>query len=215
MEKLVFFDLETTGLDLVKDDVIQIAAVAVTYYPFKEKMERASFDFEELDRFEVKIAPTPQGLENLWEGSNYSPEVWAAEQVPAGLAWRRFFAFLRRHSTVERTSKGKGTIYRVAQLAGHNVDKFDKQLVWREGRHHDLYVPASGNCWDTVQLAITARVLGFPEVVELPDLRLGTLAAAAGYPLGDDAHEALADVRATVAVARWLVLLHKKWMWAV
>jgi len=188
--EMVFFDLETTGLDHARDHVTQIAAAAVDLNTW-----------EVLSDFEVKLEVPPAATRDLFEGSNYDADVWEREAVNPVLGWKRFCGYLKRHATAQRISKA-GNPYKVAQLAGHNAATFDKLFVWEAGNRWSFFVPADPRVWDTVQLALTAQVM---ELLDVPNLRLETLAKEAGAPLGDDAHDALADVRATVEVAKWLL----------
>lgn len=190
---VVFFDLETSGLDEDRHDIIQIAAVAI------------GPDWEELEAFEEKLAfdrdaADPEALEL----NCYNAEQWDAEERPAVEALRSFSSFLRRHLSVQLTSR-RGQPYRVAKLAGHNVATFDFPRLRAAFRRHALFLPAAFMTLDTLQLASWWQVVLLSSGVRPPpNLKLSTLAAYFGHPI-DGAHDALADVRASARVARQLL----------
>ena len=189
---IVFFDLETTGLNYKEGRVIQIAAAATTGFP----------QLEVVDHFEAKLVVDPKYLRKLWKGSNYDTQIWEDEALSPHEAWVSFFEFTKPYRTVSRKNYYGGWA-KVAQLAGHNAATFDRNWLWHEAKDiHKLTPPVSGNVFDTMQLALFVQMLGR---IDVPNIQLGTLAEAAGCPLGADAHDALADINATVQVTRWLL----------
>ena len=99
-------------------------------------------------------------------------------------------------------------------VAGYNNLRFDDEFI-RHGLYRNLMDPyarewKNGNSrWDLMDLVRAAGALR-PEGIEwptddegLPTYRLSAIAAANGLP-HDQAHDALSDVQATVAVARLL-----------
>lgn len=193
--------------------IIQIAAIAV---------DAATLD--PIEEFEVKLffreeLATPEALEL----NSYIPATWTdeAETYPCGL--EKFCGFLGRHKTVEMISKA-GNPYRVAQLAGHNAASFDLEFVLRSCEDprwqryalpgdaprtelvKSIFFPGSFSVLDTLSLArwwnrslpTDGCDKGRPD-----NLKLGTLAERLRIEL--DAHDALDDVRATVAVAKHLL----------
>ena len=90
----------------------------------------------------------------------------------------------------------------VAELAGHNVASFDVPFLRRYFELCSLFYPASFIPLDTLQLARWWKEV---HGIEIENLKLGTLASFFGIELGADAHDALADVRANVEVARRMV----------
>jgi DNA polymerase III epsilon subunit-like protein len=187
----VFFDLETGGTE---DDHpnIQIAAVAVR-------------DWNEVDSFEVKI----DFDENLCDPkalkvNGYKPEDWKNAVLPDEAA-RRFDAFCTKHADLTLISARTGKPYTVARLAGHNVTSFD---VPRTRRMMDAAgVRFWKACWwyplDTYQRAIwyfTESLYTMP-----PNFQMQTLAKFLGLPAQGAEHEALADARLCVQLARHLM----------
>jgi len=186
--RLVFFDLETGGLEL-HHPIIQIAAVATTP------------DGDELSSFEAKLQfdIAQADAESLTKNS-YSAEAWASRAVPPSVALSSFTQFLRPFTDIPMVSRRNGRPYRVAQLIGHNAAEFDSPRLQHAFKSNDIFLNASWSVLDTVQ---RARFF-FHEHPELPrpaSYSLGDLCAALDVPLVD-AHDALADVRATAGIYR-------------
>ncbi len=185
---LVVFDLETGGLETHRP-IIQIAAIAV------------DADFNELEVFEVKVRfdeakACPDALRKI----HYRRAEWKRSAVaPKKAAWA-FARFLRRYATVEIYRRDL-SIFRVAQLAAHN-SQFDGPFLTEWFSRLDIFLPASYRVFCTLQRAYWL----FHDSPHLPppdDFRLGTLCEYFDVPLNpSDAHEALADVRATVALLK-------------
>ena len=191
--------------------VIQIAAIAVD-----------AATLEPIEEFEVKLffrekLAAPEALE-----LNYSPAAWTDEAETYLCGLEKFSGFLGRHKTVEMTSK-KGSAYRVAQLAGHNAASFDLEFILRSFEDpqwqryalpgdppriepvRGIFFPGSFSVLDTLSLARwwnRSLPMGSCDRGRPDNLKLETLAEWFGIEL--DAHDALSDVRATVAVAKHL-----------
>lgn len=185
---IVFFDLETGGL-AESAAIIQIGAVAAV-------------GFEEVDAFEVKIdfdesVAEPQALAL----NSYNADVWKAEAVPLKDGLESFSSFLRKYDSLPRVSKA-GRPYRVARLAGHNAASFDAPRLVRAYSLAGLFMPA--DCFrplDTLQLALW-HFSGCG--VEPANYKLETLAEWFGHTIGN-AHDALDDARASLAIARAII----------
>lgn len=202
MSKMVFFDLETGGLDPKSHPIIQFAACATEDWEIVDELE-IKIDFKEGDC-------TPDALKM----NSYNPLTWAEEAIRPGLAVSRVSGFFRKHAhlTIPKKS-GKGDWY-ACQLAGHNAQKFDRRFlaelpfddrdfIAEMFKHHDRFCVGSLSVWDTFQLAITYRMVraqrnDYPDGPPR-DLKLVTLAEFFGIKL--EAHDALADVRANVEIA--------------
>jgi len=139
--RVVYFDLETAGLDPAHAD-IQLAAVATE-------------DFVEVDSFEAKIvfdlkAADPEALKI----NSYDEAVWRKEARPERDVVKRFASFLSQHATIEKMSKKTGNPYRVAWLAGHNIASFDVPRLSAMFKRHDRFLGAEiFRPLDTMQLA--------------------------------------------------------------
>jgi exonuclease len=184
----VYFDLETGG---VKDEHpdIQLAAVAVDEDTWNELLS-----------FEAKIAfdatkADPEALAL----NHYSAEAWVGSQPPGQVAFR-FAGFLERFRSLTMISKRTGKPYSVAKLIGHNAASFDGPRLRRMFDRCSLFLPADPRVRDTCQRALWY----FDERGEVPaDFKLGTLCEHFGIST-EGAHDALTDVRLTIALARAL-----------
>lgn len=190
-ERLVFVDLETGGL-LPWRPIIQIAAIAV------------SSSLRELEVFESKIMFQKRFVDpKALRKNSYSPERWKREARPAGEVAKAFAEFLRRHATIEVAGSGRGS-YRLAQLVAHNAN-FDGPFLLAWFDRMGQFFPGHFRMLCTVQRAVWL----FHEDKSLTpptDFKLGTLCEYFGVPLRpEDAHDALADVRATVDLYRAMV----------
>ena len=188
---VVYFDLETGGVEDYRPD-IQIAAVAVDNETWRE-----------IAAIEMKIAfESDQADPEALAINHYDAAVWRAEALPLLTVIERFSRFLDRFKVLPRVSKRTGRPYRVAQLAGHNAATFDaprlKSMYTRAGQ----FLAADPRVLDTLQLAMWwfhNQHLPEPE-----NYKLGPLCERFGIPVGEEAHDALADVRMTVKLARAL-----------
>jgi len=188
-QRIVYFDLETGGLDPKHPD-IQLAAVATE-------------DMVEVDFFEAKIlfdeaAADPAALKI----NSYDAATWQKEAKPERAVVDAFSSFLRKHATVELISKRTGKPYKVARLAGHNVLSFDAPRLSAMFKRHDMFLAAdSYRPLDTMQLALwSATALG----TEPENYKLSTLCHTFGIDTAG-AHDALADVRMCVTLTRALL----------
>lgn len=183
--------------------VIQVAAIACE-----------ADTWEPLETFEVKLGfrrelATGEALEI----NSFDHDLWIEESVRCFDGLEMFRAFLDRHKTVELISK-KGNPYNVAQLCGHNAASFDLDFILRSFQDPEwqkyalpgdaprkepvkgIFFPGSFQVIDTLHLA--RWVLAG----QVEDFKLGTLAEH--FKIPTPTHDALADVRVTVEVARML-----------
>jgi DNA polymerase III epsilon subunit-like protein len=188
--KLVFFDLETTGLNPRLHEVMQIAAVAVD--------ER----LQVVDEFEVKVRITgrriPKGVLRL---TRYDPEVWQREAISPKYAALRLARFLRAHST--RASMGARASGRVTQLVAHNAT-FDGHFLEIWSRRLGVHMPVTFRALCTIQRAEWY----FAESGQQRPSSMTLLALCEYFGVRfakADAHEALGDARATVGLYAALV----------
>lgn len=191
MKKVVFFDLETSGLDANKHDVIQFAGVALD-------------EWQEVGAMELKIRfPREHASEEALAVNHFDAAVWAREALNPLHAAQRISKFFSTHADVEKISKRSGRPYWIARVAGHNAASFDGPFLNAFFRRTGVFLPAATyEALDTMHLA---RWVTYSRGIELKDHRLGTLYEAfCGAPLAD-AHDALTDVRATARLARELL----------
>jgi len=182
---IVFFDFETGGVHENRPN-IQLAAIAV------------DCKWNELATFEQKIqfdesAADPEALRI----NHYDPEVWKRDAKPSSQVAASFATFLKPYCCVEKISK-RGTPYYVARLAGHNAASFDGPRLRRMFEECGMFLPAEMFIRDTLQRALWWF---YERGSEPKNLRLTGLAEHFGIP-ADGAHDALADVRLSIAITR-------------
>lgn len=197
--RIVFFDLETGGLEPGVHPIIEFAAIAVSIEGGEWKIAG------ELDMklaFDESVC-SPQALEINGFYANRS--AWDAA-IPEKIAMNAIAGFFREHATVPMTSKG-GRSYKIARLAGHNIASFDVKFLQAWFRSWKEFLPAHYVVLDTMHLA--AWKLGHLVGVNggIPDLKLGTLGQYLKIERQGDAHTALSDVRVNVDVAAALCRL--------
>ena len=189
---LIFFDFESGGL-LPHQPEIQLAAIAV------------SSDWKELESGEWKIQfdeakADPEALKL----NHYDRKAWADYAVPETKAVQEFGQFLKRHASIQLISKRTGNPYSVARLAGHNAVTFDGPRLKAMFERQKAFLPAHPIVMDTLQFALwESRRRG----MEPKSFKLGDLCEALAIPFGADAHDALYDVRASIALAKGLMTM--------
>jgi len=186
--RTVYFDLETGGLEPGRFPIIQFAAVVVN-----EK-------WEELESLEMKVAFRVSECDpGALAVNGYTEEAWASAESEAA-AMGKIDALMRRYADVEKVS-AKGKPWSVARVAAHNA-RFDcDHLVAWFKRHGRFLVAGTYEPLDTLALARWYSSNHFNPPV---NHKLETLVEWLGLP-AFQAHDALADVRATVAVAKTIM----------
>ena len=106
--------------------------------------------------------------------------------------------FLRCFADVELI----GQPYRVAQLAGHNAATFDGPFLTGWYKQVDEFLPASRTVLCTLHRALWYFQEN-PQAERPENMKLGTLAQHFGIQ-HEGAHDAMADVRATVELYKAL-----------
>jgi DNA polymerase III epsilon subunit-like protein len=185
--RIVFFDFETAGLE-PEHASIQLAAVATE-------------GLVEVDAFEAKIqfdegAADPDALAK----NHYDARVWRDQAKPEPVVARAFRNFLDKHATIEKTSKRTGNVYHLAWLAGHNIVSFDIPRLVALFRHVPFLAGDTFRPLDTLHLAHWhASVTG------ARDGSFGLTECCERFGIDvTGAHDALADVRLCVKLARRL-----------
>jgi DNA polymerase III epsilon subunit-like protein len=190
-QRLVFFDLETGGIDPKRHPIIQVAAIAVD-----EQLEI-------LEAFEAKIVfNTRQAKARSLRKNQYHPGVWAKDAREPNSVAHELSEFLRRHATVTALS-AQGKSYNVAQLVAHNA-AFDGPFLTEWYDRLNLYLPARRLVLCTMQLAMWQ----FISAAKPPpaNYQLATLCNHFGVRFhAAAAHDALGDVTATVQLFKAIV----------
>lgn len=189
--KIVFFDLETAGLDHRRHPIIQIAAIAV------------GPALASLESFEVKVRfDSAKANRNSLRKNHYSRGTWANEAVEPLYAARRFARFLRRHATAPVLASDGRKRY-LAQLAAHNA-AFDGPFLQAWFAKLGVFLPARRQVLCTMQRSLW-HFSERPVSQQPRDYKLATLCQHFGVPFhAAAAHEALADVTATLELYRRL-----------
>lgn len=194
--RLVFFDLETGGLDPKRHPIIQLAAVAVDE------------NLQPLEAFEAKINFNARHAKaQSLRKNHYHPGVWANEGRDAKHAAKDFAEFLKRHASIPALS-AQGKPYQVAQLVAHNA-AFDAPFLTAWYDKLNLYLPARRLVLCTMQLGMWH----FLSSDQSPpaNYQLATLCRHLGVPFqAAAAHDALGDVSATVQLFRALALRNRQ-----
>lgn len=194
-QEIVFFDVETGGLDPAVHPIIQIAAVAV------------ADDFRELDTLEIKIVfDSATADPSALAANNYDQALWEREAIPGAVALGEVGRFLRAHATYEKTS-ARGKPYSVARLGAHNA-RFDCDFLAAWFKKADQFCPAA--IYEPLCTLNLARWCLLFDPSPPTDHKLESLCEWLGIRHAH-AHDALADVRATVDVAQALVARCDLW----
>jgi len=188
---LVFVDIESGGLRTYRP-IIQIAAIAV------------DCALRELEVFEEKIQfDEGQATARTLRRRHYDRAVWKRDARRAPDVAAEFSGFLARHATVGVRGAG-GKPFAVAQLVAHNAE-FDGPFLRAWFERQQLFFPGSYRVLCTMHRAMWL----FHELPSLPppnDFKLGTLCRYFSVPWHPrKAHDALADVRATVGLSRKMI----------
>lgn len=187
--RTVYFDLETAGLEETRP-IIQLAAVAVD-----------ESTWQELAAFEAKLtfdaaAADPEALRI----NHYDPALWAEVGMSPARAAAKFSDFIRPYRDLEMISKRTGQPYTVARLAGHNASTFDGPRLRRLFEQQGLFLGADPRVRCTLQRA----TWWFDERgMKPPSYKLEALCRYFEIQI-EQTHDALADVRLTVQLARAL-----------
>jgi hypothetical protein len=158
-------------------------------------------DWKEKAFFEAKIQFDPKDADpQALSMNHYDPEVWKTDAQPKRVVVDRFGAWLRPWACLQKTSQ-RGNQYFVARLAGHNVKAFDCPRLQQMFKECDQFLAADAFFpLDTLHRALwyfAESAKGQPANFKLPTL-------CEHFGILTESHEALADVRACVELAKQL-----------
>ena len=187
----VFYDTETTGKETFFDQILQFAAI------------RTDNDLKELDRFEIRsrilphIVPAPRAM--------YVTGVSIGQITDPGLP---------SHYQMVRQIRAKLIEWSPSTFIGYNSVEFDEDLL-RQALYKTLHQPyltnSNGNARSDVLKMVHAATVFAPGVLNIPVkddgkpvFKLDRLAPANGFNHAN-AHDALADVEATIFIAQILM----------
>jgi DNA polymerase III subunit epsilon len=185
LAKFIYWDTETTGRFASKHDIVQLAYV----------IEIDGVIKEEESLFMAPIVPENIDEEALKVHSSTKAQIMS--YAPAKGVFKHFVSILAKYiNRYDKTDK--------FHPVGYNV-RFDCEFVkaWFEKMGDKYY-----GSWFSWQMVDPLPVLHFLSVLgklkKLPDYKLGTVCEAYQIPLGQDAHDALADVKAVKALVQKL-----------
>lgn len=172
----IAIDVETTGLEVSGSEPSEIVQIGA-YCLHQETMAPTA------RRFEVKmpimhperVQPNTMGIYNT-----YDEAVWKGQAVSPDQGWKMLVDFLHECS-------GGGIAKNI--LVGHNVPKFDYQLIDRWSRHYGVTLPCDYNVLDTLTTFNTWKMVTGSTI---RNLSLKTMAKAFGVE-NPHAHDALCD----------------------
>ncbi len=190
LDTLTIFDIETSGLDSHKHEIVQFAACA-----YSIKLNTV------IDTFEAKLdfdrtTADPVAL-NI---NGYDPDVWAATQIKFPAFIKEFDRWSKPHRCVRKFSERTKGEYYVMQGAGYNVLKFDYPWMCEHYARTKAFLPIDMKVLDIMQLAMwRLRLTG----TVLDNDKQGTVCRHFGIEY--NAHDALADVQACATLIGKLV----------
>jgi DNA polymerase-3 subunit epsilon len=177
MIKTLYIDTETTGTDPGKHALIELAAIV-------------DIDGEAVDEASWYIHPFENDFytEKALEITGITKEQMLAFP-PGNEVKPQIEAFLQKHvDKYDRHDK----FYVAGQNVGFDIDFL--AAFWR--KMGDVYLGSYIN-WRKIDLLSWVDQLCWLGIIELNDRKLQTICNLLGVELGESAHEALADIRAT------------------
>ena len=183
MAKLLYIDTETTGVSVDKGDhLIQVAWIL-------EENGRI------VDTFEGKCRPKDDAAISV---EALSKQRRTLEQITA---WPERSVLL--DAVISRLNEYVKDGSRLV-LVGHNVMAFDSKMMREFLSSRKVFFGKyfMNEMVDTLHLTMLFRLSGL--LLNSPDMKLPSLAKTIGFPIGESAHDALVDVRATREVFLWM-----------
>ncbi len=184
----VFYDTETSGTETSFDQILQFAAI------------RTDHDFNELDRFEVRC--------RLLDRVVVAPGAFRVTGVSVAQLTDKA---LPSHFEMICSIREKLTSWSPAVFVGYNSIKFDEHLVrsalWKS-LHRPYLTNSAGNARADAMRIVQAVAAMRQEILQVPiglkgkpSFKLEDVAPANGFD-HSNAHDALADVEATIHLCR-------------
>lgn len=184
----VFYDTETTGINTSFDQILQFAAI------------RTDADLNEIERFEIRSRILPSMLA--------SPHALIITGVQAA---QLVDPELPSHYEMMRQIQETLASWSPALFLGYNSIEFDEHLL-RHSLYKTLHLPyltnTNGNSRSDVMRMVQATHLFCPDAITIPrgangkySFKLDQVAPANGFGHAN-AHDALADVEATIFLCR-------------
>lgn len=193
-DRIVWIDIETDKLDPVAAQPIQVACIAT---------DRITLEEIESIELKVKFREYHADLDAL-ERNHYSWATWSKEGLPQDDALETLTEFFAAHSTWSRISKRSGNGYTTCELGGHNIAMYDAIVLSSWYNRAKEFCPAA--VWTTgpVDTMQWARAVEFARG-ERWDSGFSLRALCKRFKIKlENEHDALADIKATVELARVL-----------
>lgn len=177
VSKLLYFDVETTGLDPVKNDIIQIAGMIV-------------IDGKVEETFNFNISPFPDNVSYVSQEAldvhGYTLEQILTFPDPIIIYRELIDLFAKYINKYDKTDK--------FTPAGYNV-RFDMEFLKQFFvKNCDVYFGSWVN-WKMIDPLPILHYLDFCGMISLPDYKLVTVCNYFGIEI--QAHDALSDIVAT------------------
>jgi exodeoxyribonuclease I len=187
----VFYDTETTGTDAAFDQILQFAAI------------HTDFQLNELERFEIRCRLLPHVI----------PAPGAMRVIKLQAA-RLFDPSLHSHYEMTCRIREKLLAWSPALFIGYNSIEFDEHLL-RQALYKSLHLPyltnTNGNSRSDAMRMVQAVSLFAPGALAIPTgdggqlvFKLDRVAPLNGFS-HDRAHDAVADVEATIFLCRLIM----------
>lgn len=179
MSKILYFDVETTGLDPVRHDIIQLAGIIVA--------DGAEEEFE----FKIQAVHPENASQEALDVHHYTLED-IAQFTPAREAYNQFTALLSKY--VNKFDKNDKFT-----PAGYNV-RFDIDFLNNFFKKNDDQYYGSFFNWKPADPLPILHFLDYCGKIKLPNYKLTTVCEHYGIEI--QAHDALSDIRATREVIK-------------
>ena len=175
IKKILNFDIESTGLDPVKNDIIQLAAIVEIDGNVVDEINinMQPFSYENIEPEALKISHTT--VDDL------------RGYMPAIEAYDKFIELLSKH--IDKFNKADKFL--PCAYNGSFDLNFVNQWFVKNG---DKYFGSWQN-WQLLDPLPIFRMMGYLEMLDVPNYKLETIANYYGIEI--DAHDALSDIRAT------------------
>lgn len=192
MSKSLYIDVETTGLDKTKAGLTQLAAIVVIN---GEEIDKIALDINpasynrEVEITERALEVTGKTLEDL---ANYPL---------SGQQFKKFIAFLDKH--VNKFNK-EDKFIPIAYNSQFDMGFLQEWFIDNEHKFFGSYFT-----YKDVDVFGLVKVLAHLKLIPINPVggthTLGALCDMYGISLGDDAHDAIADIRATRELYQLLI----------
>lgn len=185
MAKILWFDCETTGLDPNKNQIIQMAGII-------------EVDGKEKESFNLKCAPF-HGI--LIDSGALKVNKRTKEEIKAWPNPKKTYAEFNK---ILRSHINKFNPLDKFIMAGQNIF-FDKGMLYGLAKLCGDSFLGSFFHGATLDLLTLASIASMNGMQFRPNFKLSTICATLGISLGEGAHDAMADIRATRDCAEYLI----------